>query len=294
MQKSLIRYQGSKALMIQKYRIQEFIPRINHDHPYCELFAGSAVMFFNLDFPYMHAFLNDINQDLVNFWIHVRDHRSEFEQRLTYVWCAHPGVDWHLDLEDDLDRAVQYYLQQTDTSNHISKPTYLEKNIQSWSERLNRARVKIDANPFEKEMDYLAKLYTQKNTDRPCSVVFYEDPPYFGSETVYKNYYKEQKFSLDPQPFDHQLLAQKNHEIAEKGHHILLSYNDCKEIRELYSDWECLVFRYSPNGFGAKRAKKRRELLLSNRPLVRHIRNLRITDFYHQTPGGEQNQPNNI
>lgn len=287
MQKSLIRYQGSKALMIQKYQIQEFIPKIDHDHPYCELFAGSAVMFFNLEYPFMHAFLNDLNQDLVNFWIQVRDHREAFEQRLNYVWCAHPRIDWKFDLTDNLDRAVQFYLQQTDTSNHISKPTFLEKNIQLWTERLNRARVKIDANPFEKEMDYLSKLYTLNDPERPCYAVFYEDPPYFGSDSVYKKYYKEQKFDLDPESFDHALLAQKNHELADKGHHIILSYNDCWEIRGLYADWYLESFEYSPNGRGAKRAKNRNELLLSNHPLKRQSHaNLQITDFLNYNHRG--------
>jgi DNA adenine methylase len=67
----------------------------------------------------------------------------------------------------------------------------------------------------------------------------YADPPYFTSDSednkMFKNIYPNSNFAIHHNHFDHHKLREllDNH----KGKFIL-SYNNCKEIREMYSGYE--------------------------------------------------------
>lgn len=271
---SCIPYPGSKKKMLEDYRIHEFIPKINHDHLYVELFCGSAVMFFNLEAEYMYAYINDLRGELINFWRVIATHYTEFYEKLQYMW---PGMSFKPGSK--VEEAVMFYVSNS-ISSHITKPVHLRKDLRIWKSKLDKARLWIDNRPFEEEMEYLMKLYTSNVEERPIRLLFYEDPPYWGSESVYKKNRKDQTVTPLP-PFDHQLLHEKNTEAKEKGHFILLSYNDCPEIRALYPEsegWYLKSFKYKPNGMQAKRALNRDELLISNEPLVRR-NNKKLTEF---------------
>jgi site-specific DNA-adenine methylase len=246
--------------MIRKYRLHEFIPRCGHDYPYSELFLGSGVMFFNLYDKYMHAYLNDSDGDLVNFWIQMQKNYASIENKLKYVWSSSNNIDWGLNLDDPIDKAVHFYLAAANTS-YITKPVQIHKNLSNWAIVLDKSRVFIDNKSFDEEMEMLMKLYNKNDPKRPCWVNFYEDPPYYGMESVY-NETKKGKF-------DHELLAEKNKEAAEKGHVIILSYNKCPEIEALYDGWFVKEFPMAKNG-GKSTYTERIELLISNKPLIRH------------------------
>ena len=269
---------GNKYKLIKERWIHEFIPKINHDNPYCELFCGSAVMFFNIEAPF--AFLNDINKELQNFWKVIRDRYDEFQERIKYYW---PGMV--VDVKDEIDSAVQFYISNL-LSNFITKPMKLDKTIEFWKKKLDSVRLWIDCRPFDEEMKYLMKLFTKNDENRPMSIRFYEDPPYFGSEDVYKSYRKDQNIEKIPK-FDHELLAELNHKADQEGHFILLSYNDCPEIRELYTGWYMKSYEYNPNGKNAGRANDRNELIISNFPLQRQGYK-KLTFF--QNNGGKKNE----
>ena len=137
--KSCLNYMGNKYKLIKERRIHEFIPKINHDNPYCELFCGSAVMFFNIEAPF--AFLNDINKELQNFWKVIRDRYDEFQERIKYYW---PGMV--VDVKDEIDSAVQFYISNL-LSNFITKPLKLDKTIEFWKKKLDSVRLWIDCRP---------------------------------------------------------------------------------------------------------------------------------------------------
>ena len=69
--------------------------------------------------------------------------------------------------------------------------------------------------------------------------ILYLDPPYFltGDSKMFKGIYPMRNFPIHHNTFNHELLAQllKNH----KGRFIL-SYNDCKFVREAYKDFRIL------------------------------------------------------
>ena len=99
-----------------------------------------------------------------------------------------------------------------------------------------------------------------RHYDRP-DAFFYCDPPYFDSEYVY-----DAPFSWE----DHQRL---NRALGQAQGKWLLSYNDCREIRELYRGYALLDFRRSHTM--ARRfdpGREFRELLIGNYDLYERDR----------------------
>jgi DNA adenine methylase len=94
------------------------------------------------------------------------------------------------------------------------KPKNLWKDFSKWSKRLQF--VTVENLSFEE----MILKYDSPNT------LFYLDPPYY----EYEKYYKGWWFNKSQHILLRDLLKQV------KGRFIL-SYNDCKEIRELYKDF---------------------------------------------------------
>lgn len=251
---SCLSYQGSKNYLIQKYRIHEFIPPTNTDHPYCELFAGSLTMFFNID-NCICAFLNDINDDLVNFWLQVQNHREELEAKLQYVWCGEGFIEALQKDPSELNRAVIFYLKNR-MGTYIKFPKTLAKDLKIWQHKLDTTHVLIMHDDYELALDRMCRVRNPLKT-RGYYMVIYEDPPYYQLQDNYHN----------KTEFDHQRLWTLNQQYAKIGHHIILSINKCPEIEEMYHDWYKCEFEIK-QAHGD--IQKRTELLLSNKPLRRY------------------------
>jgi len=260
-QKSCLHYQGSKYYLLKQHRIQEFIPPSNYDRPYCELFAGSLVVFFNIP-TVTYAYLNDIDNELTNFWLQIQNHRQEFEDKIRYAWAGFAFVDELAKDQTDLGRAVAFYIRNVVGTTQFNHPISFEKNLAQWSKKLDANRVIIWNYDYAKAMEILCALRDPNSVkavkeERDYHMIFYEDPPYYGSEKTYTTHI-----------FDHQRLSQLNHYYAERGHQIILSYNQCPEVERLYSDWYKLELIYNNQ---TDYSVPRTELVLSNRPFKRYI-----------------------
>lgn len=88
--------------------------------------------------------------------------------------------------------------------------------------------------------------------DEEAEAVLYLDPPYYGvGHKLYQHSMPDR---------DHRRLASC---LRATPHHWLLSYDDCPEIRALYSDWATI--EYLPIPYSCARRRVERELLISNR-----------------------------
>ncbi|WP_198672585.1 DNA adenine methylase, partial [Helicobacter burdigaliensis] len=94
--------------------------------------------------------------------------------------------------------------------------------------------------------------YILKNYDND-GALFYLDPPYVGTEDYYQN---TGGFGLK----EHKLLNELLKNIKGK---FMLSYNDCKLVRELYKDFNIKELRVSYS-LSAKDRKEQKELLVMN------------------------------
>lgn len=193
---------------------------------YIEVFGGGGWVLFYKPQGNDFEVYNDFNSNLVNLYRCVREQPKELINELQYM------LNSRLDFEymkymmhsktvlPDIRRAAYYYAlirysYASSIDSFGSQPHSMWNNfplIQSASRRLQK--VIIENKDFE-------KLISQY--DRPESF-FYCDPPYYETES----YYEGGGFGRD----DHERLANKLCSIQGK---FLLSYNDCPEIRKLYS-----------------------------------------------------------
>lgn len=158
----------------------------------------------------------------------------------------------------DVRRAAMFmkllrYSYSSSCKSYASQPFDIRRLFGLITELKNRmANVVVENQDFET----LIKHY-----DRPDSF-FYADPPYFSTEDMYAV-----GFNLD----DHVRLRDTLKNIKGK---FLLSYNDCPEIRELYSGFS--LFDFSRTHSMAQRyeaGKEFRELLIGNYDLYERAKN---------------------
>lgn len=222
-------WQGGKRNLAQ--RLIDLIDQIDHDG-YAEPFVGMGGVFLRRGRAPELEVINDINRDVANLFRILQRHyvafldmmkfqitsRTEFER----LAATDPGT------LTDLERAARFlYLQRTAyggkvTGQHFGIDqrarfdiTKLGPLLEAVHERL--AGVVVECLPYG---DFIERY------DRP-GMLFYLDPPYFGSEGDYgRDIF---------QPREFRRLA---HQLAKIEGTFLLSINDHPEIREIFAEFE--------------------------------------------------------
>lgn len=217
--------------------IQKFPSPGDYDS-YVEVFGGGAhVLLRKPRWGHMETY-NDLNGDLVNFWMAVRDHPEQLKEQLELLPYSRQLYDWYrqhpIEEFPSLERAAGWYYCQRATFG--GKPVH-----QGWAYRVrkghNSALVFQDAlDDFQRlaarmtsvqieHLDYadLIKRYARKRT------LLYVDPPYVGTERMYQ--------VGDMPEFgeaQHRELARLLNDTPAM---VALSYYDHPLIRELYPGW---------------------------------------------------------
>ena len=266
---------GKKALR------DEIIARFPLNYTrYIEVFGGGGWVLFHKQPERDFEVYNDFNPNLANLYRCVRDHPEELCEELKYVLNSRIDFDYvrkmlHTKTElPDIKRAAYFYqlIRHSYASGIDSfgaQPHSMWNNfplINQAAERLQK--VVIENNDFEK----LVKQY-----DRPESF-FYCDPPYYDTE----DYYEDVGFSRA----DHERLATTLCNMQGK---FLLSYNDCPEIRNLYSREGIFIegtTRLSNIAQRYEAGKQYAELIISNYDTTERIESIKqisLFDFQDQS-----------
>lgn len=197
-----------------------------HYSRYIEVFGGGGWVLFHKSPGRDFEVYNDFNPNLANLYRCVRDHPDELCDELRYTLNSRTDFDHIRNMLKtrteipDIKRAAYFYqlIRESYASgldSFASQPHSMWNNFPLIHEACRRLqKVVIENKDFEK----LIKQY-----DRPESF-FYCDPPYYETE----NYYEDVGFTEK----DHERLANCLCSIQGK---FLLSYNDCPQIRDLYS-----------------------------------------------------------
>ena len=251
---------GKKALR------EEIVARFPLNYTrYIEVFGGGGWILFHKNPGRDFEVYNDFNPNLANLYRCVRDRPDELCEELTYVLNSHTDFDYiremmHTKTEiPDVRRAAYFYqlIRYSYASGLDSfggQPHAMWRNFPMIHQACQRLqRVVIENKDFEK----LIKQY-----DRPESF-FYCDPPYYDTE----DYYEDVGFTRK----DHERLANTLCNMQGK---FLLSYNDCPEIRELYSRPGITIeatTRLSNIAQRYEAGKQYAELLISNYDTIERI-----------------------
>lgn len=195
---------------------------------YIEVFGGGGWVLFHKDPGNDFEVYNDFNGLLVNLYRCVREKPVELTDALRYVLNAREdfeAVRTALARDSpasDVQRAAWFYQlirysYASGLTSFGSQPHDIRSNFPLIEQAHRRlARVVVENKDFEK----LIRQY-----DRPVSF-FYCDPPYFETESYYKNV-GEDGFTEK----DH--ICLRDTLMGAQGK-FLLSYNDCEFIRNLY------------------------------------------------------------
>lgn len=258
---SIINWFGGKQKLARQ--IISIMPE--HQH-YVEVFMGGAAVFFNKPKVPRNT-LNDINGNLVNLFIQVRDNYDILAEKI--YWTLHSRKEYiefykHYSNGfkdcDDITRAMMYLLLIRGSFNGMIEGSF-SASIESSSakfnlallERIKLARIKLDSVVIEnRHFKDIIKKY-----DAPGSLL-YLDPPYY--ITLKEKSYYEYRLS----EFEHTELANYLHKCKAPW---ILSYDDVPEIITLYKNnyLQRLSVKYV---FGSrKRSRKVNELLIANFPM---------------------------
>jgi len=261
--KSPLRYPGGKTRAI-KY-INPLVPKYSE---YREPFVGGGSVFAHLKqkFSSNSYWINDLNYDLYLFWKYARDNNKKLVTEVRRIKKEY--TDGRKLFEyykgkwnefSELDRAVRFFvLNRITFSGTIDSGGYSK---QSFEQRFT-----------ESSIDRLAKLgkllkdtritnldYEQVVMEPGENVFIFLDPPYF-STTSSRLYGKNGDLHTN---FNHKRFASVMRNCRHKW---LITYDDCKEIRNLFSFAEILPWslQYGMNNYCQESADKGKELFVTN------------------------------
>ncbi|MEN6624134.1 MAG: DNA adenine methylase [Smithella sp.] len=252
--KSFIAYMGGKSLLAKK-----IIPKIPAHNCYCEVFAGAAWLLFKKEESEVEI-INDINTNLVTLYRVIKHHLEEFIRYLKWILVARDEFERfkneNPETLTDIQRAVRfYYLLKSGYAARIENPSFsiavsskprfnllrIEEELSAVHLRLSR--VYVENKPYERVL---------KQFDRP-DTFFYIDPPYYNCEDYYgKGIFKKEDFTK---------LKDILSKISGK---FIMSINDTKEIRQLFTNYKIETVNTSYSAGGANKKKLVQELLIMN------------------------------
>lgn len=261
-----LKWVGGKSQLLEQF--DAFLPRqINR---YFEPFVGGGAVFFHLKhrFPEMRAFLRDINGELTNTYVAIREHAEALMRKLDEHLAnfLKNREAYYYDIrsrhripeKETVERAARMiFLNKTcynglwrvngrgefnvPIGSHKNPSLYDESNIKAASSALTAAH--ISTQDFRRTLD---------ETRRGDFV--YIDPPYYPiSQTASFTSYAKENFGEKEQ----RELAALFGEAARRGVKLMLSNSDSIFIRELYQGFTIKIVqaRRAINCDGSKRGK---------------------------------------
>lgn len=254
---SPFRYPGGKF-----YALKFIIPFLNaypHDE-YREPFVGGGSVFFGKP-KAKHNWLNDLESKIIETYKAFKS-TSRSQLLIDKVSSEIASKKRHAEIKvmdaiDDDDVAFRtYYLNRTSYSGIIHKPAWgyaigASSPPENWPRFIKGANSKLSGVKLT-SMDFSKVLAAPAQGDR---VLMYLDPPYFLADQ--KRAYTKS--------FEHEDHLRLERMLSQLNHAFLLSYDDCEEIRDLYSwahIYEQSWFYNTANSSGPR--KVGRELFITN------------------------------
>ncbi len=234
---------------------------------YIELFGGTGVVLFNKK-PHKIEIFNDINKDIINFFLVLRERPQELIEaleQLPYSREIHNIFEKSLEYEklDNFERAVRWFYLIRSSFNGIIGSGFSHSFVKNMGRKYHSAisllkyiKERIKNVQFEC-LDYkkLLEAIMERPIDIQKRMLIYADPPYFGKEDIYGNFTKE----------DHFILSEYLNKLQCK---VVLSYYDFPHIQELYPQSKWKYFHRETRKWSQRKVGKTKdkavEMILTN------------------------------
>ena len=223
---SPFRYPGGKYYALKF--ILPFLHSVPHDE-YREPFVGGGSVFFGKE-KAKYNWLNDLEKNIIQTYKTIADPEL-IGWLVNKVGSEVATKERHTEMKNFKPSSPEevsyktYYLNRTSYSGIIYKPAWgyaLGKSSppENWHKFLNNAHPKLRDVKLT-TLDFEELIYAKP---RGKEVLMYLDPPYYSADQ--KRAYTK-SFNLD----DH---ARLSNALKETTYYFCLSYDDCKEVRDLY------------------------------------------------------------
>ena len=223
--KTCLRYPGGKFYGLKKLR-----PFLNIKHEeYREPFVGGGSVFLDKSKVKIN-WINDIDEDLINFYKVIQDDYSR-EELYELLKNEVASKERHAEIKNmipinKIEKAFKFfYLNRTSFSGIMVNPRWGYKlgssvTPERWTNIIDPVAKKLDG-VIITCLDYKEIV---KQESKCNDILLYLDPPYFkASKAIYSNEFKEK---------DHYTLS----EILEKTNFkFVLSYENSEEIKNMYN-----------------------------------------------------------
>lgn len=250
----IVKWVGGKRQLLS-----DIMPLINKNcSTYVEPFVGGGAVF--LEFQPQRAIINDLNSELINVYLAVRDFSEELIEELE-KHNKNNSEDYYYEVRA-LDRTSQFltlsniqkaarilYLNKTcynglyrvNSSGQFNSPygRYKKPNI------VNAVAIRAMSKYLkDNQIDIRHGDYRDVLKNLPRGAFVYLDPPYMpiSSSSSFTGY-TEGGFSYENQV----ILKKECDKLRENGISFLQSNSDCPEIRELYSDYKIKIVQAKRN-----------------------------------------------
>jgi len=263
MVKNVLRYPGGKSRAVEK--IIAHIPANIKEFREPMAGGGSVSLVVKQLFSNVKVKINDLNYDLICFWKALRDNPNELIKEIRKIKESYKdGRKLYDELitknnSNVLEMAVRFFvLNRITFSGTVDSGGYSQ---QAFEKRFTDSAIgKLkSASEIIKDFEITHGDYEKLLFEDGNGVFIFLDPPYY-STAKSKLYGKNGELHLN---FDHKRFADN---MKKCKHLWLITYDDCTEIRELFSfayiyHWE---LQYGMNNYKQKTAKKGKELFITN------------------------------
>lgn len=247
---SFITWIGGKRLL-RKAILNEF-PQDGYDR-YIEVFGGAGWILFAKNSHAPMEVFNDVNSNLINLYRCVKYHPEALQKEIEWNLVSREQFYEKREKitfrgETDLQRAADYFLLIKNSFGADCRSFGLiGKDLQKATDFLTQVSVRLRKTIIENiDFERLIKTYDRENA------LFYADPPYYDAEKYYPD-----RFDIE----DHNRLFHTLEEIKGK---FVLSYNDCKPIKDLYKNYNIITVERQNSLTAKSKSERYKELIIKN------------------------------
>jgi DNA adenine methylase len=248
--RSPLRYPGGKNRAIKT--IYSCIPE--NEHKLCSPFLGGGAIELACT-PVMEVRGADVFEPLIAFWKALIETPEKLAKKVERYYPLSKTKFYslqkrYMNLEDELERAAAFYV--------LNRSSYSGTTL---SGGMSPGHPRFTESAIQRLRDFKVDNFGVECADFRDVIpahddyFLYLDPPYMNGQALYGVRGDTHK------GFDHKALA----DLLVKRGRWIMSYNDCAEIRELYSDNLVLEVDWT---YGMNKDKKSSEVLVLSRDLA--------------------------
>lgn len=268
----IIKWTGGKRRLLKE--IKKYIPEDYND--YYEPFFGGGALFFDLELKDKKIVINDINKDLINFYIQVRDNPTEvingFNEVLPtlikkekYEEIRKQFNDKIKNEEYDIKLACLFLLlnvsafnglYRKNKNNEFNTPYANPDRVRKLQRKVIEERVKEGSLLLNQNVEICNEDYSTILSRAKKGDFVFIDSPYIDTFTAYSS----GDFPLEEQ----EKLADLCRELDKRGVYFLATNLDTEKTRELYDGFNLSSIDIVHTAGGGHTFKTKQELFISN------------------------------